>query len=64
MAYHLVLQIPFGAALVSRETFEDEGSAEQYMDEHYPDFPAMEVLSSEKVEQLDARVVRFPEKTS
>ncbi len=62
--FHLVIQVPLDVALVSRETFEDTDSAQLYIDTHYTDFPAIEILSEEEVAKLTARVVRFPEKVT
>ncbi len=62
--FHLVIQVPLDVALVSRETFEDIDSAQQYINTHYADFPAIEILSEGEVSKLNARVVRFPEKVT
>ncbi len=62
--FRLVIQAPLDVALVSRESFEDRDSAQQFIDTHYADYPAIEILSEDEVAKLTARVVRFPEKAT
>ena len=62
--FHLVLRLPLGVALVSRETFEDKEAAEKHWQGTYPDLTALEVCTAEDVAEIAQknRVVEFPEK--
>ncbi len=62
MAYQLVLRIPLEVALVSRDKYETQDAAEEYLLSNLPEFPGFEILPEDAVSQLTERKVLFPER--